>query len=65
MKRNGVDKAVILARGLGTRMRKCDAAAQLDARQSAAADAGMKGMIPIRRPFLDYILSALADAGLI
>lgn len=63
MKRNDVHKAIILARGLGTRMRKSDASAQLDAKQSAAADAGMKGMIPIRRPFLDYILSALADAG--
>lgn len=28
-----------------------------------AADAGMKAMIPIGRPFLDYVLSALADAG--
>ncbi len=27
------------------------------------AEAGMKAMIPIGRPFLDYVLSALADAG--
>lgn len=55
--------AVILARGLGTRMRKADASASLDRGQSAAADQGMKGMIPIGRPFLDYVISALADAG--
>ncbi|HLA83711.1 MAG TPA: nucleotidyltransferase family protein [Thermoguttaceae bacterium] len=57
------DKAVILARGLGTRMRKQDEAAGLDASQTAAADAGIKALIPIGRPFLDYVLSALADAG--
>lgn len=58
-------KAVILARGLGTRMRAEDAAADatLGARQAAVAASGMKGMIPIGRPFLDYVLSALADAG--
>ena len=56
-------KAVILARGLGTRMRKADDAAALDAEQSAAADRGMKGMIPVGRPFMDYLISALADAG--
>lgn len=57
-------KAVILARGLGTRMRKADAhAAQLDSDQSRAADVGMKGMIPIGRPFLEYVLSSLGDAG--
>ncbi len=57
-------KAVILARGLGTRMRKPDAdGAQLNSDQSRAADLGMKGMIPIGRPFLEYVLSSLADAG--
>jgi glucose-1-phosphate thymidylyltransferase len=44
-------------------MRKADASAALDTGQSAAADKGMKGMIPIGRPFLDYLISALADAG--
>jgi glucose-1-phosphate thymidylyltransferase len=58
-----VTKAVILARGLGTRMRRADAGVPLDAEQAAAADRGVKGMIPIGRPFLDYALSALADAG--
>jgi glucose-1-phosphate thymidylyltransferase len=52
-----------MARGLGTRMRRADDGAALDAAQARAADAGMKGMIPIGRPFLDYLLSALADAG--
>jgi dTDP-glucose pyrophosphorylase len=56
-------KAVILARGLGTRMRRA-ADAALDAGQAAAADSGVKAMIPIGRPFLDYVLSALADAGI-
>lgn len=56
-------KAVILARGLGKRMRKPDESAGLQPGQSAAADLGVKAMIPIKRPFLDYVLSALADAG--
>jgi glucose-1-phosphate thymidylyltransferase len=58
------DKAVILARGLGTRMRKAvDGASGLDEKQTAAADTGVKALIPIDRPFLDYVLSALGDAG--
>jgi glucose-1-phosphate thymidylyltransferase len=60
---NRSEKAVILARGLGTRMRKADEGADLDREQMAAADAGVKAMIPIGRPFLDYVLSGLADAG--
>ena len=36
---------------------------QLDSAQSAAASSGLKAMIPVGRPFLDYVLSALADAG--
>lgn len=58
-----MDKAVILARGLGTRMRQADDAADLDHRQAAVAQTGVKALIPIDRPFLDYVLSALADAG--
>jgi glucose-1-phosphate thymidylyltransferase len=58
-----ITKAVILARGLGTRMRQQDAESTLDAAQSAAANAGIKAMVPVGRPFLDYQLSALADAG--
>lgn len=56
--------AVIMARGLGTRMRRADTSATLDADQAAVADTGAKGMIPIGRPFLEYLLSALADAGI-
>lgn len=56
--------AVIMAAGLGTRMRRADEGAALDASQSAVAESGVKGMIPIRRPFLEYVLSALADAGI-
>jgi dTDP-glucose pyrophosphorylase len=58
-----VEKAVILARGLGTRMRKEDTSAVLNQDQSAVAGAGIKAMIPLAKPFLDYVLSGLADAG--
>ena len=57
-------KAVILARGLGSRMRRADAAARVDESQARVADAGMKAMIPIGRPFLDHVMSGLADAGI-
>lgn len=59
-----VEKCVVLARGLGTRMRRDDPDARLDADQSAAAEVGAKAMIPVGRPFLDYVLCAAADAGL-
>jgi len=36
----------------------------LDRVQSSAADAGLKGMIPVGRPFLEYVISAIADAGI-
>jgi glucose-1-phosphate thymidylyltransferase len=58
-----MEKAVILARGLGTRMQRPDDSAALDQQQAAAADSGVKAMIPVGRPFLDYVISALADAG--
>jgi dTDP-glucose pyrophosphorylase len=58
-------RAIVLARGLGTRMRAADPSVQLSPEQQRAADAGLKAMIPVNgRPFLDYILSGLADAGL-
>lgn len=57
-------KAVILAAGQGSRMRRPDAGASLDAKQQAAADAGLKSLMPFARPFLDYVLSGLADAGI-
>ena len=58
-------RAVVLARGLGTRMREADPDAPLADDQRRAADAGLKAMMPINgRPFLDYALGSLADAGL-
>ena len=44
-------------------MRREDAGAVLSSEQSEAAEAGIKAMIPVGRPFLDYLLSSLADAG--
>src|SRR5687768_14014365 len=67
-------KAVLLARGLGSRMKQQASGAALTPSQAAAAAAGAKGMMPIgnastalgergiTRPFLDFVLSALADA---
>lgn len=77
-------QAVILARGLGTRMRREPPAAAsakaspsrpsetaqgatgtaLTTHQANAAASGAKGMMPFARPFLDYSLSVLADAGI-
>ena len=57
--------ALVLARGLGTRMQRADAGAALTDAQRRAADAGLKALMPIAgRPFLDYVLASLADAGL-
>jgi glucose-1-phosphate thymidylyltransferase len=62
--REVTERAVVLARGLGSRMRAADPDAVLSESQKRAADAGLKAMMPIGgRPFLDYVLSALADAG--
>jgi glucose-1-phosphate thymidylyltransferase len=57
-----VHQAVVLARGLGTRMRA--AGATLDAGTAAVADTGVKALIPIERPFLDYVLGDLVEAGI-
>ena len=58
-------RAIVLARGLGTRMRAPDPSARLTPEQQRIADAGLKAMIPLNgRPFLDYILSSLADAAI-
>jgi glucose-1-phosphate thymidylyltransferase len=45
-------------------MRRADAGAAVGEDQARVADTGVKAMIPIGRPFLDYVLSGLADAGL-
>ena len=48
-------------------MRRADSAPRLTSAQAEAADAGHKALMPVgaegSRPFLDYILSSLADAG--
>jgi len=57
-------RAAILARGLGTRMRAENPRAALPPDQARAADEGFKALMPFGgRPFLDYILSVVADAG--
>ena len=56
-------KAVILARGVGKRMRAALVGSALTPEQEKIAERGIKAMIPIGRPFLDYSISALADAG--
>ena len=57
-------KAVVLAAGRGTRMRQADAADGLTPQQAAMADAGLKAMMPFGgKPFLDYVLRAIAEAG--
>lgn len=44
-------------------MSRPDRNAKLDRRQAAVAAGGLKAMMPVGRPFLDYILTMLADAG--
>jgi len=56
--------AVVLAAGRGSRLRSADADAFLTAEQARAADQGRKAMMPVGRPFLDFVLSSLADAGI-
>lgn len=57
-------RVVVMARGLATRMRAAEPAAALVPDQAAAADAGLKTLMPVGgRPFLDFVLSSLADAG--
>jgi len=59
-------RAVVLARGLGTRMRAMAGGERLTLEQQRAADAGMKAMMPVgQRPFLDFILNAIADGGVL
>ena len=58
-----MDRVVVLARGLGTRMRRDEPGVRLSAAQRRVADTGLKAMVPIDRPFLDYVLTTVADAG--
>lgn len=57
-------RAVVLAAGRGTRMQAPDESVSLTPEQSAAADAGLKALIPIHgHVFLAYVLHELAEAG--
>ena len=58
--------AVVLARGLGTRMRASSAAGSgLTSQQATAAASGYKALMPIgEHRLIDYSLSALVDAGI-
>jgi dTDP-glucose pyrophosphorylase len=59
-----LEKAVILARGLGTRMRRDDDAVQLSAEQKGVSETGVKALVSVGRPFIDYVFSALAEVGI-
>lgn len=64
--------AIVLARGLGRRMREHAASdsSSLTEDQRRAAATGVKSLVPMSadgrpaRPFLDYLLSGLADVGI-
>ena len=58
-----IGKAVVLAAGMGTRMRAA-AGPDLAPAQERMADAGLKAMVPFERPFLDYLLHNLAESGI-
>lgn len=58
-------RAVILARGLGSRMRRAaSGGGELDAAQASAAAAGHKALMPVGRPLIEHLLTAVAEAGL-
>ncbi len=44
-------------------MRKEESGLELGPEQERMAAAGIKALIPVGRPFLDYVLSSLADSG--
>ena len=54
---------VVLAAGRGTRLRKADEDAALTAEQAQVAATGLKAMVPMGRPFLDFLLTNIAEAG--
>ncbi|HQU85385.1 MAG TPA: nucleotidyltransferase family protein [Pyrinomonadaceae bacterium] len=60
-----IKKAVILARGLGTRMRADVAESNLNAEQKRFAEAGIKTLVPIfeDKTLLDFIFENLTAAG--
>jgi glucose-1-phosphate thymidylyltransferase len=59
-----IEKAVILARGLGTRMQKAGAGVELDPERADLARRGLKVLMALRgRPMLDYIVDSLIKGG--
>ncbi len=57
--------ALVLARGLGTRMRAASESSSMTAAQAAAAASGYKALMPIgKHRLIDYSMSALAEAGI-
>lgn len=63
--RVSVRRAVVLARGAGSRMRAGEDSALLTPEQQRAAAAGHKALMPIGgRPFLDFGLRALGAVGI-
>ena len=58
-----MEKVVVLAAGKGSRMQRNDSRTALAGQQSNIAAKGIKALIPIDRPFLDYVLSNVAEAG--
>ena len=60
-----VEKAVILARGLGTRVQKPSQGVRLRPEVVKFAEKGWKAFVPIRgRPLLDYTINFLRDIGI-
>ncbi|MCD9185809.1 MAG: nucleotidyltransferase family protein [Pyrinomonadaceae bacterium] len=62
---NSIKKAVILARGLGTRMRAKTDESNLNPEQKRFADAGIKTLVPVfeGKKLLDFIFENLISAG--
>jgi len=60
-----VNQAVILARGLGSRMRGKADDVGLSPEAAAVADRGVKALVPLNgRPFIDYLLNLLFESGI-
>jgi dTDP-glucose pyrophosphorylase len=60
-----MNRVVILAAGRGTRMRAAAASVRLEPEQERLAAEGLKGLIPFHgHPYLDYVISSAAEAGL-
>ncbi|HMS42488.1 MAG TPA: nucleotidyltransferase family protein [Pyrinomonadaceae bacterium] len=62
---NTISKAVILARGLGTRMRADFSGANLTSEQTKIASLGIKTLMPVRgdKTLVEFILENLSKAG--